>query len=291
MQYSKGGRYEKIGPTAWGVAYERSLSDIKYAKGIFDELNNVVKSINPIQIEYMESVKKSKLAPQFEARYKLINHLIEKNKINQILEIASGLSPRGLEMTDENQSLQYVEVDLPVMAGYKREMLQNLFAQHKAKARNNLHIEDGNALDQNSLLAATQYFKNEPTTIVSEGLLRYLNFNQKAVVARNVQSLLEKFGGSWITPDVTLKKILAYEDERIDNRRRILALSGIDVGANSFESEEEARKFFVDLGFSVERHSFLEVIDELVSPKKLGLSPKEVEDSLRYAVVFVMKLN
>ena len=283
-------KYENIGPTAWRVAYLRTLSDIKYAKDFFDELSIIVKPSNQTQVEYMESTKTSNLAPQFEARYKLINRLLGKYKTNQILEIASGLAPRGLAMTDENSDLQYVEVDLPAMAQYKRDILKSLFVKGKAKPRCNLHMEDGDALDEGSLLAATRYFKNQPISVVNEGLLRYLNFNQKAVVARNIHTLLEKFGGTWITSDITLKKILAYEQELMDDRKKVLKLSGIDVEANSFESEEAARAFFENFAFNVERHSFLEVANELTSPEKLGLSPTAVEEMLQQAVVFVMRL-
>ncbi|MGC9968663.1 MAG: class I SAM-dependent methyltransferase [Minisyncoccia bacterium] len=292
IEAEKESGYEKIGPTAWGVAYFRTFSDIEYAREIFEELDGVVKPTDPVQIEFMESARKrSNLAPQFEARYKLINRLLAENKTNQILELAAGLAGRGLAMAEEDPSLQYVEVDLPVMAAHKRELLQNLFSKGKAKPQSNLHVEDGDALDENSLLAATRHFKSGPISVVNEGLLRYLNFDEKSAVARNVHALLEKFGGAWITSDITLKKILAYEREREDGRATVKAMSGIDVEANSFESEEAARKFFEDLGFSVERHGFLEVASELVSPKRLGLSDQQIEEMLKQAVVFVMRVK
>jgi O-methyltransferase involved in polyketide biosynthesis len=281
-------KYESIGPTAWRISYFRTLTDIKYAKEIFDELNTVVAPSDPVQIEYMESAKTSILAPQFEARYKLINRLLRKHQTNQILEIASGLTPRGLEMTEENPDLQYVEFDLPYMAEYKREMLKSLSAKDKIKTQDNLYIVDGDALDEESLFKATKYFGNGPISVVNEGLLRYLNFDQKEIVSKNILMLLKKFGGTWITSDITLKKVLSCEQERVDNRRRVLALSGIDVEKNCFDSEQAAHDFFEKNGFNVESHSFLEVMDELVSPKNLGLETKTVEDMIRHAVVFVM---
>ncbi|MGC9599586.1 MAG: class I SAM-dependent methyltransferase [Minisyncoccia bacterium] len=283
--------YEKIGPMAWAVAYFRTFSDIKYAKEIFEELDSVVKPADPVRLEYMESAKRFNFAPQFEARYKLINRLLKENKTNQILELAAGLAGRGLAMAEEDPSLQYVEVDLPAMAAHKRRMLQNLFAKGKAKPQSNLHVEDGNALDENSLFAATRYFKDEPISVVNEGLLRYLTLDEKKIVAENVCSLLQKFGGVWITSDITTKKVLAYEEERTDNLARVKAMAGIDVEANRFEDQDAAQKFFEDLGFSVERHSFLEAANELVSPKKLGLSDQEVENMIKHATVFVMRLR
>jgi len=280
--------YENIAPTAWRIAYFRTLTDIKYADAILDELNKMVSLSDPVQIEYMESAKTSILAPQFEARYKLINKLVSQHQTNQILEIAAGLTPRGLEMIEKNSDLQFVELDLPHMAEYKRDMLKSISAKNKIKLPDNLHVVDGDALDEDSLFKATKCFRNAPISIINEGLLRYLSFGQKEIVSKNILALLKKFGGTWITSDITLKKVLSCEQERADNRRRVLALSGIDVEKNCFESEQAAREFFENNGFNVESHSFLEVIDELVSPKKLGLETKAVEDIIRHAVVFVM---
>ena len=108
-------RYENIGPTAWRVAYFRAQTDIKYATDIFHELDSVTKPDSPAVAEYMESARTSQLAPQFEARYKLINQLLNKYKTDQIVELAAGLTPRGLEMTDEDHCLKYAELDLPSM--------------------------------------------------------------------------------------------------------------------------------------------------------------------------------
>lgn len=283
--------YENIGPTARGTAYRRTLSDIKYVKEIFDALESLEKLTNPVEIEYLENVKKSKLVPQFEARYKLTNRILAENKNNQVLEIAAGLSPRGLIMTEENPLLRYVELDLPAMAQRKRKILRTLFEQHKAEPRNNLHVEDGDALDNDSLLAAARHFRREPVSILNEGLLRYLGFDQKTTVAKNVRSLLEKFGGVWITPDITFKKIAAFQQEREDSRKRVMAISGINVEKNAFENADAARKFFNDLGFAVEQRDFLEIRDELSSPKKLGLSDEETGEMLKSFVVFVMRIN
>ncbi|MFA5047824.1 MAG: non-canonical purine NTP pyrophosphatase [Patescibacteria group bacterium] len=281
--------YEKIAPTAWSVAYGRAQADIKYAQEIFDELDAVVKPTDPLGIEYLERAKGLKIAPRFEARHKLINRLINENKTGQILEIASGLTPRGLAIAEENPSLCYVEVDLSDMASHKRKLLKVLFDKGRARPQKNLFIEDGDALDYDSLVAATRHFKNEPVVIIQEGLLRYMNFDQKIIVAKNVHRLLEKFGGVWITPDVTLARILEQREEGEVNRSLVESLSGININNNTFESEQAAAEFFESLGFTVEKHSFWEIIDELVSPKKLGVSMEETREFLRHDVVFVMR--
>jgi len=47
--------------------------------------------------------------------------------------------------------------------------------------------------------------------------------------------------------------------------------------------------FFENLGFSIERHSFMEVCDDLVSPKILNLPDEQVKAVLEDAVVYVMR--
>lgn len=109
-------KYENIGPTAWRVAYSRTLSDIPYSKEIFEELDAVVKPSNEAEREYMGHARASHLAPQFEARYKLIDDMIEQNGTKQVLELASGLAPRGLAMTDNDRYLEFAK-DLAEKAG------------------------------------------------------------------------------------------------------------------------------------------------------------------------------
>ena len=74
-----------------------------------------------------------------------------------------------------------------------------------------------------------------------------------------------------------------------DHVKKISELTGKDIFANRFETEDEAKKFFEHLNFSIERHSFMEVYDDLTSPKKLHLSEQQVRDAVEDAVVYVMK--
>jgi O-methyltransferase involved in polyketide biosynthesis len=61
------------------------------------------------------------------ARHRLIDHLLETaidaGEVGQVIEVATGLSPRGWRMTRRHPDLRYVEADLPAMAAKKREIL------------------------------------------------------------------------------------------------------------------------------------------------------------------------
>ena len=282
--------YDGIIPTSWLTAYGRTFTDIPYSEAMFDELESICVASGTTNT--VDNMKDTNLAPQFEARHKLLNRLIGQTGIKQVLEIAAGFSTRGLEMTADS-SIKYIEVDLPKLAADKQKILANLEAKSRVSKRNNLHVEAGSAVELDDLERATIHFDDsEPIVVVNEGLLRYLNFDDKTKYAVNVTALLRKFGGVWITSDISLPKVIYKEDDVMaDRRKRISEITGVNVADNLFKDEEDAKQFFNDLGFYVESHSFLEVIDELSSPNRLNMPRDYVEAINGSAVCFVMKLK
>lgn len=281
----------KVIQTAWLTAYPRIFSDIPFSTEIFQELEKIRKENDGTEVA--EELKVSKLAPELEARYKIVNHLLEKNNAHQVLELASGLSPRGLIMS-QNPSVEYVELELPQMIEDKKKILETIVSKAELENRNNFHLEEGDALNLEDIARATRHFKEgQSIAVVNEGLLRYLTFPEKTIVAQNIHSLLKEYGGVWITPDITLRKILEIQDEVTmpGKNDEIQKMTNKNFNQNRFENEEQAKEFFENLGFSVERHSWLEIIDELVSPQKLDISEDEVRKMISPAVVFVMRLK
>ncbi len=278
----------KISPTAYGVAFRRALVGIEYAQEIYDELERLKAMGAPEDGAILEKMKAPELTPFFEARYKLVNKLLAEYGTNQLLEVAAGFSPRGLAMTEADLESKYVELDLPPIIKEKTQIHNSLIAQKKIEDRQNLYLEDGDALNSESLLYAARHFDKKPVTVINEGLMRYLTFEQKTQYAKNIAILLKEFGGVWITPDITLRGMMEAAKDRTSQMSKDL---GIDVNANLFEDEAQARKFFEDLGFTIEAHPFREIETELISPQKLGTTPEMLADMLDKPVVYVMRLR
>lgn len=275
--------YKKIGPTAYEVASQRALSNIKYAKEIFKEIGGYIDSATPEELAYLKEASMHNIAPMFESRYKLTDKIINQSGIRQILELASGLSPRGLSYADD-PTFTFVETDLPEMIEEKRRIVNNIVGERK-----NLYLEEADALNLDSLLVAARHFKPSPIVIVAEGLLRYLNFDQKASVAKNVHAILEKFGGFWVTPDIAIAAPSHYDKEH-GHQVGVLKMSGIDLEKNKFESTQSGQIFMEDLGFTVQRVPLLEVLDELETTKVLQWSTDKVKELLNGRETFVMKI-
>jgi len=282
---------ERISPTAWLVAYERTLSDIPLSSEVFHELDAIVRETRAASdVAGVDALKAPAAAVVWEARYKLVNHLLQAHPVTQVLELAAGFSPRGLNLAGD-PSVTYVEMDLPGVIEDKQRIVDALVADGAIPARPNFHLAVGDALNLADLHAAAGYFADRPIAVVNEGLLHYLDHAQRAALAGHVRALLEQYGGVWITPDIDIQfrpgtdfgPAAGAVKERV---AQVGALTGVDMLKNRFESEDAARAFFEELGFQVERHSFMEVADQLVLPVKEPLA----QMALEHGVAFVMRL-
>jgi O-methyltransferase involved in polyketide biosynthesis len=111
------------------------------------------------------------------ARHRIIDHLIDEQvaagHVGQVVELAAGLSPRGLELTRRHPDLTYVEVDLPEMAARKDGILAAKGAdprRHRAVA--------ADVLDDRAFAAVfsgpgSLLDPGRGTVVVTEGLLNY----------------------------------------------------------------------------------------------------------------------
>ena len=269
--------YEKISPTAKFVAYLRTFTDIPFAKEMAEE-SGAEKSYRELAGESKESL--IRLSPYWEARYKATDRIIMQHGITQILEVAAGLSPRGIAMT-ENPNVIYVVTDLPQTLEQERAIAEAILSRLNVE-RLNLHFETANALDRDSLLrAAAVFVPTRPVAIITEGLLPYLNREEKTVLADNIREALGRCRGIWITSDVHTKQYRQDTfrlDDRLRQRQsRIAAFTGSDLESNLFADENELKGFFRKSAFQIEEYQYSNVVQELSSPRKLNLDEKDMK--------------
>lgn len=105
----------------------------------------------------------------------LLTEAIESGRVGQVIEIAAGLSPRGLRFaTAYAGRLAYVEADLPAMAQQKRDALAALGTPPPSGHR----VADIDALAADGPLSLGALLDTlDPsvgTAVITEGLLNYL---------------------------------------------------------------------------------------------------------------------
>lgn len=125
-------------------------------------------------------------------RHRVLDHLlcqlIEQEGVDQIVELAAGLSPRGYRLSERYRHITYIETDLPGMTARKAALLEPLQrpARHRVCSCNILQ-EDGPGSLQDLLASLDPQRK---TVVISEGLVNYFPLPViRSVWARLAQAL------------------------------------------------------------------------------------------------------
>ena len=270
-----GKSYEKISPTAKIIAYLRTFTDIPYAKEIAVE-SEAEKTFHELAGETAESMVR--LVPFWEARYKVTDRILAEYGMTQVLEIAAGLSPRGLALT-RNPDVVYVVTDLPDVLKVEETIAETIIARSNGH-RSNLHFQAANCLELESLSTAATAFKHDrPVAIITEGLFPYLNLKERGALAGNVHEVLGKYDGLWITSDVHTKqlmqKIPQFDQNAQKRLTRISSSTDTALESNVFADENDKKQFFEKAGFRMEEYSYSKVLEDLSSVKLLRLNQEE----------------
>ena len=130
---------------------------------------------------------------------RLLDHEIRTGRVGQVVELAAGMSPRGLRVRDEHPGTTYVEVDLPAMAERKRRALAGrgaLSEQHRVAAVDVF----GDGFED--LFARLD--PDRGTAVVTEGLLNYFPTDRVEVLWGRVARELDRFPSGLYLSDLHL---------------------------------------------------------------------------------------
>lgn len=185
----------------------------------------------------------------FEMRYKGIDLLLNELAINNVLELSSGYSFRGLDLCIK-KPVHYIDTDLPDMVEKKRALLDKL--KGSVHLEGNLELLPLNALDEDAFQEVVNKFPAGELAIVNEGLLMYLDMKEKEKLCRIIRKVLEKRGGYWISGDIYLKTAPNNIDIGVDDKMKKF-FEEHNIERNRFSSFEEAEDLFRRTGFVIDK--------------------------------------
>jgi O-methyltransferase involved in polyketide biosynthesis len=282
-----------ISVTAKIAAYYRQFSDIPFAHEVAQRIGADAAFDQILREHGLDRDKLTFYAPMFEARYKSITQLLLHSGATQILELASGYSLRGLDLT-RRSAVRYVETDLPDVVEAKLGLLEEI-RQHHALPGNPHHIVTAaDALDFDGVRSSAAVLdRSRPLTILCEGLIMYLSKDQTEQLATNIRRLLGEFaGGSWITPDFTFKvEARDLPPERVRLREAITGVTQRQIDASAFEDGHDLAVFLGRAGFNVQVRSQVDETPSFSSTQALGLSPATIERLRGVLRVWVMTIT
>lgn len=255
-----------VAPTAVLCAKVRSrFTDLPYSKEIYSQVRKDKCSLGLIyypllflgRIGFFENVYP--MLSILEGRYKSTNNAIAKLEDCSVLELAAGISPRGLEATDGRlpffrKDSIYVETDLPDMIERKEKMVRSIRANQGRESPKNHRFLPLNVMDYSQFARAGEEFRRsgntKPIVVVSEGLGGYLETQKDSTamqmrVRDNIARFLEEYSnsGAWVTPDFSgpwgSKTQIPAAARVVRKRiRKTTKTAGVP-----FKSEQEAKDF------------------------------------------------
>jgi O-methyltransferase involved in polyketide biosynthesis len=176
-----------------------------------------------------------------------LEHAIEHGGVTQVIEVASGLSPRGWRFAERyGERLTYIETDLPEMAARKRRALERLGPPRPGHRVAELDaLRDGGP---GSLAELTDQLDHSTgLAIVTEGLLGYLESDAVRGLWQRFASVLAGFPSGHYLSDLHLGGL------QTPTVRAFRLLLSAFVRARvylHFNSAEQARRALMQAGFA-----------------------------------------
>ncbi|MEO6721270.1 MAG: hypothetical protein ABIN67_12945 [Ferruginibacter sp.] len=244
--------YNTISPSAKSLLLLKALTNIPFAKEAAELIS--------LPGEYKPDFNKKdfvfwKRVVHFENRYWSVDQLLADLAITNILEISSGYSLRGLDTVDQ-KLVHYIDTDLPDLISQKKDFIAALKTDTGTKGE--LRVLPLNALDEDQFNEIVNSFPPGPIVIVNEGLLMYLNNEEKEKLCGIIYKILKQRGGFWITADIYVKTTLErFDDNEDDSLKELIEQQRIED--NMFESFEVASEFFKGEGFCIDKEALLDL--------------------------------
>jgi O-methyltransferase involved in polyketide biosynthesis len=176
----------------------------------------------------------------------LLEDEIAAGRVGQVLEIASGMSPRGWRFTERHPDLVYLETDLPAMAARKREALARIGRPPGHRVAELDALAPDGALSLGAVAAGLD--PDAGLAIITEGLLSYLPRPAVLALWSAVARVLAGFAHGVYLADLHV----GADAPALLTRVATGALSAFvrSPVAVHFAAEEEARAALLGAGFA-----------------------------------------
>jgi len=238
--------YSSISPSAGTLLLTKALTNIPFAKPAAAMVYGQAEIDSAM--ERLGDDVALRFLLHFEERYRSIDCLMAGLGAQNILEISSGFSFRGLNLAVRNPGVHYIDTDLPEITATKTKLVDQLIRAEQLVLKGGLLNQPLNVLDEAAFIQTISSFKSGPVTLINEGLLMYLNTEEKIRLCAIIHPLLKQRGGYWITGDIYVKKELG---KNIPDHKFGQFLKDHNVEENKFDSFEQAESFFHAQGFKI----------------------------------------
>jgi len=233
--------FSTISPSARWLLLAKAHSELPYAREVAELVFGSQEVAAAASTTGADAIRRR----HFELRARSVDEALELVATPNIVELASGLSFRGLARAARGD-VHYLDTDLPDLVEQKRTLLAQLRPPTLVGA---YRIEPLDVMDAAAFVQTLVSVPAGPVSILHEGLLMYLGPDEKLRLAASIREALRSRGGRWITADVYLRRVSTIAREAHVEK----FLTEHRVEDQKFADWDEAEKFFSDAGFVIDR--------------------------------------
>ena len=239
--------YNSISPSAKQLLLLKGFSDIPFARKAAELMLYPKEYIaNLAEMDFSFNAR----LMHFESRYRSIDELLADLPVKNILELSSGFSFRGLDLI-MRKDVNYIDTDLPEVIADKKNFIE-AFTAKDFNAVGKLQTLPLNALDEEQFKDTIKLFPPGEVAILTEGLMMYLNPEEKVKLCNIIRNILKERGGCWIIADIYIRKEI--------DQRNVMVTEALQnfydahkIEENKFESFDAAEKLFNGCGLVIDK--------------------------------------
>jgi O-methyltransferase involved in polyketide biosynthesis len=239
--------YSSISPSARQLLLLKGFTKIPFVKEAAQLMLQPKAYI--ANLDNMDFPFKARLM-HFEWRYRSMDQLLEGLAVKNVLELSSGFSFRGLDLI-QHKDVFYIDTDLPEVIETKKNFVEGLTSQD-FKPIGKLEILPLNALDETQWQEILKLFPPGPVAILTEGLLMYLNPEEKLKLCGIIHRVLQERGGYWIVADIYVRKEIDLRNVMVTEALQSF-YQAHNIEENKFESFEAAEKLLNSQGLVIDK--------------------------------------
>eukprot|EP01038_Epipyxis_sp_PR26KG_P008101 gene8101-10972_t len=197
-----------ISPTAHYTGYiwfRNGLSDPRLETKLGPVLYHSLEPLMQIRKYFKVGTLEETLLTRHQLLDFKLDDAIKSGKVTQIIEVAAGLSSRGLRFAKKyGNKIKYIEADLPDMVALKKSLIEYPVDNnhHNIVVINALQTEDS---EPDSILFIAQnngLSMSEGTVIITEGLVNYFNKDDLLLMWSKFASALALFPRGMYISDI-----------------------------------------------------------------------------------------
>lgn len=186
-------------------------------------------------------------------RHLIINERVEtainERGITQVLEIASGMSPRGIYLRNRHPHIHMVETDLPNMAKRKAQCLtaaDRLSENHQVTP---IDILSNSSEDRLEAVVNRVFDNTAPVVIITEGLTSYFSLETISLFWRRLSAIMAERPGSVYLAESYFRPNSPLLDGTLKALGHLLGTITRSRVSFHFLSDAEAHAHFLSCGF------------------------------------------